>query len=91
MEEKIIAISPELKEETINLIEQESEKQVLAERESILIGADGSYIAGDNITIQNNVISVITTNNVEQDNTKPITSAGVYTTVGNINELLKTI
>lgn len=91
MEEKIIAISPELKEETINLIEQENEKQVLAERENILIGAGGSYVAGDNITIQNNVISVVTTNNVEQDNTKPITSAGVYTTVGNINELLKTI
>lgn len=37
------------------------------------------------------VLSVNTTNNMEQDNTLPITSAGVFTTVGNIEALLKTI
>lgn len=46
---------------------------------------------GDNIEIKDNVISVITTNDVEGDNTKPITSAGVYTIVGNINVLLQII
>lgn len=30
-------------------------------------------------------------NDVEQDNTRPITAAAVYTTVGNINALLATI
>lgn len=48
----------------------------------------GSGLKLDSIT---NTLSVDTTNNVEQDNTKPITSAGVYTVVGNIDELLKTI
>lgn len=47
--------------------------------------------AGNNIDITNNVISVITTDDVEKDNTKPITSSAVYETVGNIEALLKTI
>ena len=49
------------------------------------------YEAGDNIKIENNIISVITTNDAEQDNTTPMTSAGVYTQLGNINVLLGTI
>jgi len=36
-------------------------------------------------------LKVNTTNDMEQDNTLPITSAGVYVTVGNIEALLKTI
>lgn len=92
MEEKTITITPETSENTINIISQENEKQVLTEKEMTIIGGSGvSYQAGENIKIENNTISVITTNEVEQDNSKPITSAGVYTTVGNINELLKTI
>lgn len=47
--------------------------------------------AGDNIEIVDNVISVKTAPNVEKDNTQPITSAAVYTEVGNINILLQTI
>lgn len=47
--------------------------------------------AGENIEIVDNVISVQTAPNVEKDNTKPITSAAVYTEVGNINILLQTI
>lgn len=50
-----------------------------------------TLIAGNNIEIVDNVISVQTAPNVEQDNTKPITSAAVYTEVGNINVLLQTI
>ena len=49
------------------------------------------YEAGDNILIKNNKISVITTDEAKQNNTKPITSAGVYNIVGNINALLETI
>ena len=37
------------------------------------------------------VLSVNTTADVEQDNTLPMSSAGVYATVGNISLLLKTI
>lgn len=37
------------------------------------------------------VLSVNTTEQMEQDNTLPMSSAGVYATVGNISQLLKTI
>lgn len=37
------------------------------------------------------VLSVNTTDTVEEDNTLPITSAAVYSTVGNIEILLRTI
>lgn len=43
------------------------------------------------LTLKNGILSVNTTNDMEQDNTLPITSAGVYATVGNIEALLKTI
>ena len=50
-----------------------------------------NLIAGNNIEIKDNVISVLTAPNVEKDNTKPITSSAVYTEVGNIKVLLETI
>ena len=40
---------------------------------------------------QTNTLSVDTAEAVEQDNTLPVTSAAVYTTVGNIEVLLGTI
>lgn len=40
---------------------------------------------------ENNVLSVNTAPNVEEDNTLPITAAAVYETVGNIEILLETI
>ena len=43
------------------------------------------------LKLENGILSVNTTNEMEQDNTLPITSAGVYATVGNIEALLKTI
>ena len=46
---------------------------------------------GDNIKIENGVISVLTTNEVKQDNTRPLTSAGAYVVVGNIEVLLSQI
>lgn len=45
----------------------------------------------DTLKLENGVLSVNTTDVMEQDNTRPITSAGVYATVGNIEALLKTI
>lgn len=43
------------------------------------------------LILKDGVLSVNTTNDMEQDNTLPITSAGVFATVGNIEALLKTI
>lgn len=54
-------------------------------------GTGANLMPGENIDITDGVISVITTDEVEEDNTKPVTSAAVYTEVGNIGVLLKTI
>ena len=55
------------------------------------LGIQSKLIEGANVEIVDNVISIITTDEVEKDNTKPITSSAVYTEVGNINVLLQTI
>ena len=55
-------------------------------------GTGGVYFETDeSLKLENGVLSVNTTNDMEVDNTLPITSAGVYATVGNIEVLLKTI
>lgn len=46
---------------------------------------------GTGLKVEDGALMVDTTNKMEQDNTKPITSAAVYTEVGNINALLATI
>lgn len=52
----------------------------------------GGIIVGDDLLItQEGRLSVDKATNVEQDNTRPITAAAVYTEVGNINALLATI
>lgn len=52
----------------------------------------GGIIVGEDLEItQQGVLSVTKANQVEQDNTHPITAAAVYTEVGNINALLQTI
>ena len=52
----------------------------------------GGIIVGDDLQITpSGVLSVSKANSVEQDNTRPITSAAVYTELGNINALLATI
>lgn len=43
------------------------------------------------LTLEDGILSVNTTDRMEQDNTLPITSAGVHAVVGNIEALLKTI
>ena len=56
-------------------------------------GGGGGYRIGDGLKLdpETNTLSVDTANAAEQDNTKPITSAAVFTTVGNIEVILKTI
>mgnify|MGYP003547948163 FL=1 len=53
----------------------------------------GGYTIGDGLKLDaaTNTLSVDTAEAVEKDNTKPVTSAAVYTEVGNINALLATI
>ena len=45
----------------------------------------------ETLSLKDGILSVKTTSEMESDNTLPITSAGVYATVGNIEVLLKTI
>ena len=53
----------------------------------------GGYTIGEGLKLDaaTNTLSVDTADAVEKDNTKPVTSAAVYTEVGNINALLATI
>lgn len=56
-------------------------------------GAGGGveFETDETLTLEDGVLSVNTAKSVEQDNTLPVTSAAVYTEVGNINALLATI
>lgn len=54
-------------------------------------GGGVSFITDDTLILEDGVLRVNTTNDVEQDNSLPITSAAVHTTVGNIEILLSTI
>ena len=47
-----------------------------------------NFRIGNGLKIESNVLSVDTTDSVEKDNTKPVTSAAVYTEIGNIEALL---
>lgn len=49
------------------------------------------YEIGKGLKVVDNTLVVDTAEDVEEDNTLPVTSAAVYTTVGNINALLSTI
>lgn len=53
----------------------------------------GGYQIGAGLTLDpdTNTLRVDTAEAVEQDNTRPVTSAAVYTTVGNIDALLATL
>lgn len=56
-------------------------------------GSGGGYNIGTGLKLdtETNTLSVDTADAVEKNNTKPVTSAAVYTEVGNINALLATI
>ena len=65
----------------------------------IITSGDTGVEAGDSMNIDgvtlvktsDGIVKVNTADDVEQDNTLPITSAAVYTNVGNIEVLLETI
>lgn len=50
-----------------------------------------SFEVDETLTLQGGILSVNTADDVEKDNTLPVTSAAVYAEVGNINALLETI
>lgn len=54
-------------------------------------GGNVDFQVDETLSLKDGILSVNTTNDMEQDNTLPITSAGVFATVGNIEALLKTI
>lgn len=51
----------------------------------------GVVVDEETLTMVGGVLSVKTTDQMEKDNTQPITSSAVYGVVGNIEVLLKTI
>lgn len=57
----------------------------------IQIGGGTSLTFDETLKVENGALSVNTTSIVDRDNTLPITSAGVYMAVGNIEALLNTI
>lgn len=93
MEEREIVLETEKNEaEILSLeVEMQEEQDISLEKEFSVIGSGGYLVAGENISIVDGVISVQTATDVEEDNTKPVTSAAVYAEVGNINILLQTI
>ena len=54
-------------------------------------GIDYKFGNGLALDSENNTLYVDTAKSVENDNTRPITAAAVYTEIGNINALLETI
>lgn len=81
--------------EQVQRIPEEVEKQVPSAVEKYLEenppsgGVD--FKTDHTLTLKDGILSVNTTDRMEQDNTLPMTSAGVFATVGNIEALLKTI
>lgn len=51
----------------------------------------GVVRVGANLLVEGGVLRVDTAENVEQDNTRPVTSAAVHTQLGNVEALLKNI
>ena len=49
------------------------------------------YIIGDGLKLEGDTISVDTATEVEEDNTKPVTSGAVYVQLGNVEILLSNI
>lgn len=81
-----------------NYVLTEEDKTEIAEMAAELVevpvpdtGGNVDFKTDETLTLKDGILSVNTTDLMEQDNTLPITSAGVFATVGNIEALLKTI
>ena len=77
----------------IELVGDMTSKQLgLVDQQAYATSQEAGVVkVGENLKIDEGVLSVETTNDAEEDNTKPMTSAGVYVELGNINILLSKI
>lgn len=72
----------------------ESENYDMNLPDEVIFTGDGSFSGeqiGNGLKFEGGVLCVDTTDVAEADNTKPITSAGVYTQIGNIEVLLSSL
>ena len=69
----------------------EDEPVEMSAGKASVVSVGGMFQTDETLTLKNGILSVNTTDQMEQDNTLPITSAGVFATVGNIEALLQTI
>lgn len=75
-----------------NEIEQAvQEANDAADRAEEAAGSAGGFLVGDGLIMEGGVLSVDTAKEVEEDNTKPVTSGAVYTQLGNVEALLASI
>ena len=93
-------VTPDLYSQIVNRIDDIEENAVSDERleksiekylEENPVDTGVNFETDETLTLKDGILSVNTTNTMEEDNTLPITSAGVFATVGNIEVLLKTI
>lgn len=77
----------------LHKITVDNDGNVLVDGKSVGGGGGGGYQIGPGLKLdsETNTLSVDTADAIQKDNTKPVTSAAVYTEVGNINALLATI
>lgn len=77
----------------VDVIFEEIDQELEADFEEVQTVNTGgvAFQTDETLKLENGILSVNTTDEMEKDNTLPITSAGVYATVGNIEALLKTI
>lgn len=81
-------ISVKLIEESALDVRLENDSEISVDVAEITQTGGQSFKIGDSLKLENNVLSVDTADSVEKDNTKPVTSAAVYTAIGNIEALL---
>ena len=92
MKRKIIGVTVGSQLPKPNLMQNDPTKgDYVKGKEEFIQQFSADFTTDETLILQDGVLSVNTTNEVEQDNTLPITSAGVHATVGNIEALLKTI
>lgn len=66
-------------------------REAIEMAESLPDAGGMSFTVDETLSFENGVLSVNTAEEPDPDNTLPITAAGVYATVGNIETLLGTI
>lgn len=93
--ESTLKEAKETSKELSSALEEAQEK--IEEMDKIIAGGGGgggggvAFTTDETLSLKNGVLSVNCANDIEKDNTLPITAAAVFTGVGNIHALLQTI